>query len=187
MIVDPFTASFGLGRVLRPVRVHDGLWSITWPKWLLPVTIVSDATIRSDIMSRKKWLGCYLHWWSQDWTTVMQHWPVCHWRLSRHYSKFNLAAHLIFELSTPEHVTLCLLQLCSVFHGMCLTYLSNTIEPISAGWRWYGLLWSSGSGTTSGRIRDVKFHCNVSLAYFFFFLFCSNFNKVRSCANTAIN
>jgi len=130
------------------------LWSITWPKWLLPVTIVSDATIRSDIMSRKKWLGCYLHWWPQDWTTAMQHWPVCHWRLSCHYSKFNLAAHLIFELSTPEHVTLCLLQLRSVFHGMCLTYLSNTIEPISAGWRWYGLRSTSSTDYTLPWLRS---------------------------------
>ena len=46
------------------------------------------------------------------WTIAMQHWPVCRRRLWHHYNEFRHSVEWsIFEMSTREPVTPCILQL----------------------------------------------------------------------------
>jgi len=82
----------------------------------------------------------------------------------------NSAARLIFKLSSPEHVTPCLLQLrwlpvrwrvqfklcCimhSVSHGTCPAYLTNIVEPAGAGRSRSGLRSTSSTDYTLPQLR----------------------------------
>jgi len=82
----------------------------------------------------------------------------------------NSAARLIFQLSSREHVTPCLLQLhwlpvrwrvqfklcCvmhSIFYGTCSAYLSNILEPVGAGRTRSGLRSTSSTDYSLPRLR----------------------------------
>ena len=93
----------------------------------------------------------------------------------------NSAARLIFELSTRDHVTPCLLQLhwlpvrwrvqfklcCvmhSIFHGTSPAYLLNTVKPVGTGRTRYGLRSTSSTDFSLPRLRTKFGECSFSHA-----------------------